>query len=288
MDQSKIKVILNQYFDETLDKFKKLSLKNKESPSNYDGNLWNKLTNLKNNGNLQNKYKKVLLSDQSTFNLIFNNKDKIINWANSNYFDPFIITKFIERLGKLYLSSILFKENKVFQWINNLKINYMKQLTTSTIEERIVRSFIYGKPFQFSFSKNKSEIPVSIINSIINPVKFKETLIESSNEMIFFLNYYNEFEDLTESAYLTSILSKIDLDWLIPAIPLFMNKLLDLDLIIVGNTKIIYANSEFVQQIKRKILNNWNKNKVLWNSENLPIMKHFYNNISRILSTNSL
>jgi hypothetical protein len=76
------------------------------------------------------------------------------------------------------------------------------------------------------------------------------------------------------------------LDWLIPAIPLFINKLLVPDIILIDNSQFIYPNSEYIQQIKRKIINNWNKNKVLWNSEDVPIMKHFYNNITKILSTN--
>ena len=41
----------------------------------------------------------------------------------------------------------------------------------------------------------------------------------------------------------------------------------------------------FADKLSKKY--NWNKNKVLWNSEKLPIMKHFFNNISKILTTNT-
>ena len=101
-NKSKTKVLLEQHFDENLNKFKKLVLKNKEIPNNFNSDLWNKLVNLKNNGNLQLKYKKVLLSDKSSTNLIFNNRDNIANWADTNYLNSNIITKFIEKLGKIY------------------------------------------------------------------------------------------------------------------------------------------------------------------------------------------
>ena len=286
-NQSKTKVLLDQHFNETLNKFKKLKLKNKEIPTNFDSNLWNKFSNLQNNGNLQRKYKKVLQLDKSTSNLILINKNKIDNWANSNFLNPYVISKLIEKLGKLYLTKIIFEENQVFTWANDLKINYMKHLTTGTIEERIIRSFIYGRPFQFSFSKFKTQ-PCTIINRNINSIQFRETLVEKSTEMIFFINFYKQDNDLPDNLpYITSILSKIDLEWLIPAVPLFMNKLSSIDIIIDENSEITFMDSEYIQQMKRTLINNWNKNKVLWNSENLPVMKHFYNNISKILSTNS-
>ena len=88
------------------------------------------------------------------------------------------------------MTKIIFEENQVFTWANDLKINYMKHLTTGTIEERIIRSFIYGRPFQFSFSKFKTQ-PCTIINRNINSIQFRETLVEKSTEMIFFINFYS-------------------------------------------------------------------------------------------------
>jgi len=32
------------------------------------------------------------------------------------------------------------------------------------------------------------------------------------------------------------------------------------------------------------MINKWNKNKIIWYSENLPIMKYFYNNINKIIN----
>jgi len=56
---------------------------------------------------------------------------------------------------------------------------------------------------------------------------------------------------------------------------------------VIDDSNIIYPNSEYIESIKRTMINNWNKNKILWYSDNVPIMKYFYNNITKIISTNN-
>ena len=282
-NQSKTKVMLERDFSEKLNKFKKLIRKNNEIPYNFNGELWNKLKNSQNIGELQLKYKDILKSDKSTINLIYKDSDEINNWAKSNYLNPIIISDLFKKLGKLYLNKIIFDNIGFLDFDNNFNTNYMKLLTTGTIEEKIIRSYLYGRPNQFTYSITKSGPPCTLMNFIITPVKFKETLTILSNELVFYIKY--DKKDGVE--YETSILSKVDFDWIIPANPLLINPRLVPDIIRINNSELFYPNSEHIERIKRMMINNWDKNKILWYSEDVPIMKHFYNNISKILSTNN-
>ena len=160
----------------------------------------------------------------------------------------------------------------------------MKVLTTGTLEEKIIRSFIYGRPNQLTYSLNKSGPPNSIINFLIIPVKFKQTLAELSNELVFYIKYDKQDDNPEIEA---SILSKVDFDWLIPANPLLINPSMVPDIININNSKLFFPNSEYIYRIKKMMINNWNKNKILWYSEDMPIMKNFYNKISKLFSTNN-
>ena len=289
-NQPNTKVMLDQHFDSVIKKFKKLSDTNNETPVNFDGVLWNKLSTLKNNGKLESGHKEILLTDASTikkFNKNSFNTDRISKWANSNYLNSFIITEFIKKLGEFYLSKVIFEDNSVLEWASKFNSNYMKLLTTGTIEERIIRSFIYGKPYQFTYSLVKSGPPYSLMNYQVIPVKFtNETLTNLSNQMVFYINYSLEAGEYVELS--ASILNKVDLDWIIPAIPMFINPRMVPNIISVGEEKeLIFPNSEYIERIKRTMINNWNKNKILWYSDTVPIMNMFYNKITKIISTNN-
>jgi hypothetical protein len=283
-NQSKTKNILLQDFNKKLNEFKKLNNKNKEIPKIFDGELWNKLKNIRNNGELQTKYTDIFKSDKSTFNLIYQDKKEILKWADSNYLNSKMINDFIKKLSKLYSSKIIFEDSNLFDFTNKFNTNFMKILTTGTIEEKIIRSFIYGRPNQFTYSLVKSGPPNSVMNYAIIPVKFKETLSELSNESIFYIKYFKQDDNPEIEA---SILSKVDFNWLIPANPLLINPILVPDIIKINNSELFYSNSEHINRIKKMMINNWNKNKILWYSEDMPIMKNFYNKISKLFSTNN-
>jgi len=281
--QSKTKNMLLQEFNRKLNQFKKLNLKNKEIPKLYDGDIWNKLKNIKNNGELQSKYTDIFKNDTLTLNLIYQDKNDIAKWADSNYLNPTIINQFIKKLGKLYSSKIIFENSNLFNFINDFNTNFIKILTTGTLEEKIIRSFIYGRPYQFTYSLNKSGPPNSIMNFVIIPVKFKETLAELSNELVFYIKYEKNPDNPEIQA---SILSKVNFDWLIPANPMLINPISVPDIIRIKNSEIFIPNSEHINRIKQMMINNWNKNKILWYSDSTPIMKNFYNKISKLFSTN--
>jgi hypothetical protein len=151
-NQSKTKNMLLQEFDKKLNEFKKLHNKNKEIPRLFDGELWNKLKNIRNNGELQSKYKDIFKTDKSIVKLIYQDKKEILKWADSNYLNSTTINDFIKKLVNLYSSKIIFEDNNLFDLTNKFNTNFMKVLTTGTLEEKIIRSFIYGRPNQLTYS----------------------------------------------------------------------------------------------------------------------------------------
>ena len=183
------------------------------------------------------------------------------------------------------MTKYIYEDNEVLKWASSFNSNYTKLLTTGKIEEKIIRSFIYGRPYQFTYSLTKSGPPCTFMNFQAIPIQFtNETLTNLSNELVFFINY--SLQDPVE--FKTSILNKVDLDWIIPAIPLFINPRMVPNVIsVIDEEKLIFPNSENIESIKRTMINNWNKNKILWYSDNVPIMKMFYNKITTIISTNN-
>ncbi len=311
------KVILKEHFENILDRFKKLSEKYKEPPTDFDGILWNKLSTLKNNGILHLEYEKILLEDTSTLNIILYNIKKydkeIIEWCDKNYINSELILDFIIRLGGYQLTNGLIENNSFFNWGTNLSSNFNKQLTQYNIEERILRSFIYGRPFNFTYSINKSNKKATYMNLNYYPVvfaksrfkpkildrdrntdtnvdtsvdKLSETLTNLSHELTFYLNYdtiedENIFGLEKDNSLNVSILSQIETKWLIPAIPLFMNPLVIPDIqmsVGIFNNKVTieYPNSHIIQMLKREIINGWDKNAIVWSSDETPILKYFY------------
>ena len=120
------------------------------------------MSSLKSNGKLTEEYKKVILSDKSTYELVNNdielNKENIIRWCNKNQLNENMVLSFITKYGEYLLNQFNIENSKLFEWSSNLSSNFNKLLTDYTIEERIVRSFIYGKPMQFAILTKNSLI----------------------------------------------------------------------------------------------------------------------------------
>ncbi len=307
-NQSGTKIMIEQHFDTVLKNFKQKSRENDETTTDFDGVLWNKLATLKNNGKLDSDSKKVLLADSSTSNIFHSNlfkKDNEINkWAETNYFNPYVIKEFIKRVGDFYLTKYIFEDNEVLKWATGFNSNFMKNLTTGKIEERIIRSWIYGRPYNFTYSIEKSDVPFTFMNYNFIPIMFEtrpgrdtETLTNLSSEFIFYLNYSlvqnpNIYKSDSIEQFNISFLSKIDLDWLVPAVPMFVNPRMVPKVLKMTNTKdeesqYYFPKSDSIQRVIRQIINNWNKNKVLWYSDSAPIMRDFYNKITKVITTNN-
>jgi hypothetical protein len=309
-----VQIILNSYCQTILDKFKKLKQKDNTPPLNFDGILWNKLSTLKNEGKLATDYKKVILSDKSTLTLIFSdiekNKEKIISWCIKNLLNENLIINFIVKYGEYQLKQLNPENMIIFEWSSKLSSNFNKQLTTYTIDEKIIRSFIYGNPTQFTYSKNNKGIFGTVMNfnfptvTFAKPYQaksksdsFNETMTSLSNEFTHYLIYTEEQNTLIEkqspdfiNTLNVSILSQISPEWLIPACPLLINPILSPDIKKVTDYNdttayINYYNSWILQRFKKDIINNWNSNILIWDSEQTPLLRLFYKSIYKYISS---
>jgi len=267
-------------------------------PSNFDANLWNKLFTKNKNGQLDEEKSKVFRTDQSVYDLLERNikryESEIIKWCDNNYINSKLILSFINKLGQYYLVNDISKAegDNPLEFADKFRSNFMKYLTQHTMDEKIVRSFLYGRPTQFTYSTRGNQYMTFMNHENFN-VKFaepfyknqpSETLTNLSGEMTFFLKYS---ETDNPDILNVHLLSQIESKWLIPAIPLYVNPLKNHDVItnIVPNgTVITYNNSHGVQIFKRDIINSWNKSFILWDLEETPILKEFYKRINNMIA----
>jgi len=303
LNSNNVGTILTQHYNTELIKFKKLSSYLKEPPTDYDVLLWNKLKKLKYDGILDSETNKILKIDKSTLNIIISNidanKKDIITWAERNYLNSDIILNVLKQLGKYYLTKdVIDDKSAVFNWARELSSNYNKYLNEYTIDERIIRSFLYGKSNQFTFKLDEyNSYLQTFMNYNILTVNIKknrfnedETLINITNNIMFYLNYTEDdkIKIITgENAINISFINQIEPAWLIPTAPLFFNstfndilKLTDSN----NNNSIEFLKSISFKRIQKEIANNWNQDFNIWDSNNTPILRNFYKIITKTIS----
>ena len=294
---------LDLYVDDQIKIFKKLLKKSNQPPKDYDGQQWNNLINLEINGTLNLKKKDIFIKQSNTSSFIFNDielyRKEIENWANINYLNSNIIIQFIKKLGIFYLNTIdKYHNNEAILWSKNFTDNFYKCLTDYTIEEKILRSFIYGNPIQFTF--NESNRLRTIINftlydvSPIIPFESKRKTndtVATVEDFIFYLNYdqTDNLENDGMDSIEISILNKIKPKWLIPALPLVHNALFNnisqdyKDNIIT----IKILDSYTIKKLNKDFGNAWTNEYFVWNLSSdkvAPIMHYFYKNIIKVIN----
>jgi len=302
LNSSNVDIILSQHYNAELIKFKKLSSYLKEPPADYDVLLWNKLKKLKDDGKLDSETNKILKIDKSTLNIIISNinanKQDIITWSERNHFNSDIILKVLKQLGEYYLTKdVIDSKSDIFNWARDLSSNYNKYLTEYTIEERIIRSFLYGKSNHFTFrldGYNSNNVLQTFMNYnlLIVNINENETLTNITNNIMFYLNYTEDDKikiKTGENAINISFINQIEPAWLIPTAPLFFNSTFNDILKITddnNNISISFLKSISFKRIQKEIANNWNQDFNIWDSNTTPILKEFYKkttkNISRI------
>jgi len=304
LDNNTIKSLTDTVADTNINTFKKyIKMGYTIPPSNFDANLWNKLFTKNKNGELEKAKDNVFRTDKSIYDIlekdIKRNESDIIKWCNNNYINSELIVSFLNKLGTYYLVNNIGKttDDNPLEFADKFESNFMKFLTQHTIDEKIIRSFLYGRPSQFTYSFRGDKY-MTFMNHELYNVKFAEpfyknqpteTLTTLSGEMTFYLKYI-EREDpntIKNEVLNLHLLSQIESKWLIPAIPLFVNPLTLPDVFtnIVNDMSIIsYNNSHGIQIFKRDIINNWNKSFILWNMEETPILREFYRKINNMIS----
>jgi hypothetical protein len=291
---------LDTYIDEQVKNYKKLVKKSKEPPLNYDGKKWNKLRNLEINGTLTLKKKELFLNESSTTDFVFNDienyRKEIESWANTLYFKPEIIISFIKKLGWLYLNKIeKLNNNKVVNWSKNFTSNFNKLLTDHTLEEKIIRSFVYGNPVQFTFNESnklKTFINFSLYNvELAIPFYSKRKMSDSLatvDDFIFYVNFEQvESNDDEYEKIKISILNKIKPIWLLHALPLVHNPMFNDINYDTKNNSFKNLDSYTINKLNKEFTNGWSTNNFVWNLSDknvAPLMHTFYKSIIGVLN----
>ena len=236
---------------------------NIESYNKYlEPELWNKLYNLKNNGLIN---KDTILSSKIIVNLFINNidnkKNDIIKWCLNKHINKDVILLFLNKLIKSQLKLISLSGNSTFNNLLNyakqFNTNFYRQLTDYNIEEKIIRSFMYGYPLQFAYKDTHNNL-ITSLNENFEVNKNIVSLTKISHDIIFYLNY----KLLEDKKIDIEIISEINPKWLSSSFPLLFNlKNLNNDI------------------LKSKLKNNFNKQHIVWYDKLVPILQYSYNNI---------
>jgi HrpA-like RNA helicase len=295
--------LLKQHYQSINYKFKKLLSQNIiEAPADYDVNLWNKLIKLKNAGNLEKDIGTVLRTDKSPLQIISDNieknREKIIEWANRHYFNGELLINFINKLGEYYMEMSIINNNPVLEWAKNFNSNFSKYLNEYTIDEKIIRSFLFGKQYQFTFRHNHNinlmqtimNYDIFIANITKNRFGEEESLVTSPSNFYFYYNYLEDEKIMAETKQAgikVSWISHINPEWLVPTFPLFFNPTFN-DVIMRfysnDDSTIEFLNSQTFKKISKQIANNWNQSSNIWDDEKTPILREFYRSVTKIIS----
>jgi hypothetical protein len=282
-----------------IEQFKKLSSKSKEPPVNYDVNLWNKLSKLKFQGKIESEFESVLKIDKSSLFILLDNidknKDKIKKWANKNLLNGELVIGFLLKLSEYYLTKTIYS-NPVLEWAKDFNSNFTKYLSHYTLEEKIMRAFIYGKQNQFSFRLDngfyKTLINYDIFRCDIGKNKSfsSDTLVNLENNFYFYYSYQEDERismEIGKSSIKASWISLIEPEWLIPVFPLYFSPTFNdvtMNIKDDGNVFIEFIKSQTMVKIGKKITNSWNQNYIVWDSDKTPILRDFYRSVSKIIS----
>ena len=223
-----------------------------------------------------NKNFKYIFNNLNNYNILLNdieqNTDAIIKWSNNNNLNNIIILSFIKKLPDIYKK--LDKYNKYIIESKKYKYNFMKHLTTFDIEEKIIRSFIYGNPLQYIIKRDiyttHNYININKIDDYNNII----TLADKNNDLLFYL-YYDII--INTNIVKIKILSYVNINWLIAASPYTIEEIFkDSYIDEKDNIQVLIAYNEKKDFYLLNIKNNKNDRYNLFYSEDNEIMKTYY------------
>ena len=287
------------YYDQSIKNYEfynlyKTFLNHTEPVEQYSSYVWNKLTLLKYNGNILDGFDDLYnkLDESNLINILENNitknESRIQSFCSLYELNSNIITNFIKKLAIFNWNDKLIKNN-VLNWANKLSSIYNRLLTTNTLEEKIIRSFLYGIPYNYTFYSDHVKyrgIYCNLANEILLPINTKNIVTMTNNLTLFSYLLNNSREgnktDETDEQYINPfLLSSIDIRWLIPVNPFYFNSNFKHSIYNVGDNELIYLTSNDITLLDNTIANSWDINNNIWNNQHTPILQYYY---QRVLS----
>ena len=266
----------------------------KEPNDNYSSYIWNNLTMLSNTGRLEEGFDELYnnINESNVIDILENNivkNEKIIReWCELYELNFNIIINFIKKLSIFNWNDKLIK-NEVFKTIRKMGNSFNRLLTTNTIEEKIVRSFLYGTPYNYTFLINENTIKgikgiySNFANEYVLPINDNNIVTMTDNLTLFSfvsnnprgINKIDENRDFINPF----LLSKIDVRWLIPVNPFYFNPNFKHNMVMYDLSTIKYYSSNDINLLDSTIANSWDMNCNVWNSRHMPLIEYYYNNL---------
>ena len=295
---------INKYIDKIKELIRKFKIEVKKNttdiPFAFKDNPidWNLLTQLCNSGDLENSKGMAKLKFQiikfEIENDLLKHKLKIKEWCNLNYFNNEEILVYLNSFAEITLNILTIEKNldidlleiSPLKWMNDLKSSFTKILTIGDINERIIKSFIIGRPTNYAI---KLETSNTFYHLPLPEIYGEKNSMCKSN----FIFYYNYTEDTKKRNNIVKMnyISNLKIDDLTSCNPHIFNKLnfknnipiKVLDRNFNEETKIINLKSYTYDSIINNI-HNTTKFISPWENQNLSSLSEYFKNLRKKLS----
>jgi len=289
--------------DDVINKFKK-QIKNKPNdfPTIFldQPDIWNIISKLYNSGNLENdkgkKELKFILLGKIIEQELKNNLVRIKEWCSNTLFKSEEIFNYFNELGNIILNILTIERNldidlneiSPLVWMDSLKSSFRNVLKTNNINERIIKSFILGRPTNYAIRINPIDkyytLPVNQVLGDLGPKK--------SNQSVYIF-YYNYADTKSENLVTLNIVSNLEMDYFTSCNPQIFNKYIFKN--IIGKKELIVDRDHYITLNKVMHLESYsydalvnhvnNNTKIVspWENNNLPSLYLFFKNIRKKL-----
>ena len=292
---------LNKYLDKIKEYIRKFKIEIKKNPNDipftFKDNMenWNTLKKLYDLGNLENskglnELKFKIIKSETEKDLLKHTL-KIKEWCNMNYFKYEAIIIYLNDFAEIILNVLTIERNldidlleiSPLNWMNDLKSSFTKILTIGDINERIIKSFIIGRPTNYAVKMN----PQDTFYHLPLPGIYGEINLTTKSNFIF---YYNTEDTKKNNTVKMNYISNLNIDDFISCNPQIFNKLnfknnipiKTLDKNFNEETKIISFKNYTYDTIINNI-HNTTKFVSPWENSNLSSLTEFFRNLRKKL-----
>jgi hypothetical protein len=248
-------------------------------PKDFDKILFEKLKNsyenneLKFNDDDMSTFQEILNIDciisRQIFNDNINYKTEIMNWCKQYGINYDIIEKFIIEYGKNIIDILTitknndskFKEETPIEFMKKFRPSFIRTLDNTSKYEKIIKSFIFGYPFQYGL-----KIDHGMYHITKNGYRIINTDIKINTCPYILYLFFQKSTDITKNNLLSMrITNRIKLEWLCSVLPIYFNSN-NFRSVYLQDTTILEINGPLWDNICYKINNSSSKSGILFDN----------------------
>jgi len=276
--------------------FKELIKKSNEPIEIFENNLklWEEILKLFKMGNLEtkkgkDKLKFIIIQNELKKNIL-QYESKIKSWCEENYLNFNGILIFLETYGNILLNVLTIEKNldnnlgeiSPLKWIDKIKNTFIKILKTDNIKEKILKSFILGRPLNYAIKTSNNNTDYHLRQQSIKGIIISDPNSKISNSSIIF--YYSFVPYDINTVKLNNI-NNVPIEYFTSCIPQIFNKTYFKNIIVKPITKI--KNNQFINEINILEIKGDNYDRILnyiynnsltkspWENPELPLINDY-------------